>query len=41
MTHLRCFSENPSLNSSLKVLRQVRMKWARDKIEKMYFSQFS
>ena len=32
--NIRCFTENPSLKSSLKFLR--RTPWARTKVEKMY-----
>ena len=35
-TNLRCFSEKPSVNSSLKVLRQLPLEWARKKIEYLY-----
>ena len=35
-TNLRCFSEKPSINSSLKVLRQLPLEWARKKIEYLY-----
>ncbi|MEA3505816.1 MAG: VF530 family protein [Bacteroidota bacterium] len=32
--NIRCFNNNPSLNSSLKFLRKTP--WARDKVEQMY-----
>ena len=35
-TNLRCFQTNPTLNSSLKVLRQDNSVWARKKIEHLY-----
>lgn len=35
-TNLRCFSSRPSINSSLKALRQTNMQWAREKIESLY-----
>jgi DNA-binding protein VF530 len=35
-TNLRCFSVKPSVNSSLKVLRQLPLEWARKKIEYLY-----
>ena len=31
---IRCFQQDPSINSSLKFLR--RTPWARDKVEKLY-----
>ena len=31
---IRCFSENPSVSSSLKFLRQTE--WARTKVERLY-----
>jgi uncharacterized protein (DUF2132 family) len=31
---IRCFTQNPSISSSLKFLR--RTPWARDKVEEMY-----
>ena len=31
---IRCFNENPSINSSLKFLRKTE--WARKKVEKLY-----
>jgi len=34
MVRIRCFSENPSLKSSLKFLRKNQ--WARDKVENIY-----
>ena len=33
---IRCFQENPSVNSSLKFLRQNE--WARKKVEELYVS---
>lgn len=35
-TNLRCFSVKPSVNSALKVLRQLPLEWARKKIEYLY-----
>ena len=35
-TNLRCFSVKPSINSALKVLRQLPLEWARKKIEYLY-----
>jgi hypothetical protein len=35
-TALRCFSEKPSINSILKVLRLPNMEWARKKLEYLY-----
>ena len=35
-TNLRCFSVKPSITSSLKVLRQAPLEWARKKIEYLY-----
>ncbi len=35
---IRCFTENPSVNSSLTFLR--RTPWAREKVEKYYFWTF-
>ena len=35
-TNLRCFSVKPNINSSLKVLRQEPLEWARKKIEYLY-----
>ncbi len=32
--NIRCFNENPSINSSLKFLRKTP--WARDKVESLY-----
>lgn len=37
-TKLNCFVHNPSLSSSLKVLRQENMKWARRKLVTLYDS---
>ena len=34
--HINCFTNNPSINSSLKFLRKTQ--WARDKVEKLYLS---
>ena len=31
---INCFTNNPSINSSLKFLRKTQ--WARDKVEKLY-----
>lgn len=33
---IRCFTDNPSIQSSLKFLRKTQ--WARDKVEKLYLS---
>ena len=38
-TKLRCFQINPSLNSSLKVLRGSDMEWARKDIEYLYIQR--
>ena len=35
---VNCFMKNPTLNSSLKLLRKTP--WAREKIEKLYISTF-
>lgn len=32
--NIRCFNENPSINSSLKFLRKTE--WARKKVEQLY-----
>lgn len=34
--HIRCFSHDPSVNSSLKFLR--RTPWARAKVERLYLA---
>jgi len=34
--HIRCFTENPSISSSLKFLRKTD--WARKKVEELYLS---
>jgi len=34
LINIRCFNNNPSINSSLKFLR--RTPWAREKVEKLY-----
>lgn len=34
---IRCFNSNPSINSSLKFLRQTP--WAREKVEQLYLKQ--
>lgn len=34
--HIRCFTHDPSINSSLKFLRQTP--WARDKVEQLYLN---
>lgn len=31
---IRCFTDNPSINSSLKILRKTS--WAREKVESLY-----
>lgn len=36
--NIKCFKENPSINSSLKFLRQTD--WARKKVENLYCSTF-
>lgn len=38
-TNLRCFDTRPTLQSSLKVLRQSDMEWARKKIEYLYITE--
>jgi len=38
-THLRCFLERPSMSSSLKVLRQPDMEWARKRIEHLFIQE--
>ena len=35
--NIRCFTDDPSLKSSLKFLRKT--KWAREKVEKLYLDQ--
>ena len=37
--HVNCFSNNPTLKSSLKFLRKTD--WARKKVEKLYLRMFS
>ena len=37
--NIKCFTHDPSLNSSLKFLR--RTPWARTKVENLYLSSFS
>ena len=34
---IRCFNSNPTINSSLKFLRQTP--WAREKVEQLYLRQ--
>lgn len=34
---IRCFNSNPTINSSLKFLRQTP--WAREKVEQLYLKQ--
>ena len=34
--NINCFTNNPSINSSLKFLRKTQ--WARDKVERLYLS---
>lgn len=34
MVNIRCFTHDPSINSSLKFLRKTP--WARDKVEQLY-----
>ncbi|MCU7553191.1 VF530 family protein [Alteromonas sp. ASW11-19] len=36
---VNCFSNDPSIKSSLKFLRKTQ--WARDKVEKLYIDTFS
>ncbi len=36
---IRCFEENPSIQSSLKFLRKTE--WARKKVEELYISTFA
>lgn len=38
-TNLKCFGHNPSVASSLKVLRQEGMEWARRKLEHLYIEE--
>lgn len=38
-THLRCFMERPSMSSSLKVLRQPDMEWARKRVEYLFIQE--
>jgi uncharacterized protein (DUF2132 family) len=37
--NIRCFNENPSMNSSLKFLRKTE--WARKKVENLYLQIIS
>jgi uncharacterized protein (DUF2132 family) len=37
--NIRCFNENPSMNSSLKFLRKTE--WARKKVEQLYLDIIS
>ncbi len=37
--NIRCFNENPSMNSSLKFLRKTE--WARKKVEQLYLEIIS
>ena len=37
--NIRCFTDNPSINSSLKFLR--RTPWARTKVENLYLDMLS
>ena len=37
MININCFTNNPSINSSLKFLR--RTPWARNKVEQLYLSK--
>jgi len=34
--NVRCFNFEPSIKSSLRFLRKVEHRWARDKVEKLY-----
>ena len=34
--NINCFTNNPSINSSLKFLRKTQ--WARDKVERLYLN---
>ena len=34
--NINCFTNNPSINSSLKFLRKTQ--WARDKVERLYLT---
>lgn len=36
---IRCFNENPSMNSSLKFLRKTA--WAREKVEVLYIEKIA
>jgi uncharacterized protein (DUF2132 family) len=38
-TKLKCFEHRPTLASSLKVLRQGKVEWARRKIEHLYVTR--
>ena len=35
-TGIKCFASNPSIKSSLKVLRQKDNEWARQKVDQLY-----
>lgn len=37
--NIRCFTENPSIKSSLTFLRKTQ--WARDKVEQLYLKLFT
>ncbi len=39
MIRIRCFNENPSINSSLKFLRTTP--WARKKVEELYLESLN
>ena len=38
--NVRCFNFEPSIKSSLRFLRKVEHRWARDKVEKLYIKTF-
>jgi uncharacterized protein (DUF2132 family) len=38
--NIRCFNFEPSIKSSLRFLRKVDSRWARDKVEKLYIKTF-
>ena len=37
--NIKCFTDNPSINSSLKFLRKTP--WAREQVEQLYLSTFA
>jgi uncharacterized protein (DUF2132 family) len=38
---IKCFTNNPSIKSSLKFLRNIDSKWARTKVEELYIQMKS